>query len=438
MSWKDDAVRMRLDDGLSWSEITSRIMPKFPDKSEQQVRDMVRRDVRRSERYKQEAAKRSNQPKPPEPDYNAATGWKNGVFESDDLIAMCREDAKSPRRMLELHGLDPDKWEVVSCRNNLWHSQVHHSLQDEKGARTLLYQSRLTAKPKKPGGITFADIERYFAEKDFNAPPPIIPIQYDPDGEVLEIDIADLHSGLLAWCKETGADYDVHIARDAFMRVIADNIERCKGRRFRSIILALLGDLLHIDNDLQQTTKGTFQQADGRIGKIFDTTLDALIDAVLMLGEIAPVDVVYTSGNHDGTSGWMLIKSLQMAFRTDPNVNIDVEPNPQKVRLIGDSLIGFVHGDMPEKNLSGWLQVRARQMDKPIRFLEVHSGHRHSEKRKERIQTDDNEGLIVRTMPTITNASTWEHRSGYVARRSSVSFVWHEKAGLREMWYCNM
>ena len=173
-------------------------------------------------------------------------------------------------------------------------------------------------------------------------------------------------------------------------------LARCEGRRYKRIMLALLGDLLHVDNDLQQTTKGTFQQTDGRMARVFTKTLDALIEVVDWLGTVAPVDVIYTRGNHDATVGWMLIKALEQTYRRDDNVNIDVSPDPQKHRLIGNVLIGFVHGDMPPKNLSGWLQVRARQMDTPIKYIEVHSGHLHAQKVREIVQTQDADGVVAR------------------------------------------
>lgn len=419
--WKNDVIRLR-SEGISYNDIIDQYREKFPGKTDEQLRSKFSKAV---SLYN---AKKDT----PSSNFKEGDTWANGQLNRDRLIEICETDNITPELILTLHHLPPSEWEVITYRNNFWHAQK------KGGVRMIMYQSRLTVKPVY-GRVTFEDVEAYFKDKVYPAPPTITMDSYDQSGETLEIDIADLHSGLLAWCRETGEDYDIHIVKDRFMRVITDNIERCQGRQFKQIIVALLGDLLHVDNDLQQTTKGTFQQVDGRTKKVFEVTLDMLIDAVLMLGKIAPVDVVYTSGNHDANSGWMLIKSLQMAFLKDSNVHVDIEPDPQKDRLIGQALIGFVHGDMPEKNLAGWLQVRARNMLVKIRFMEVHCGHRHAQKVKEIVQTTDNEGVVVRTMPTLTSASKWEHGQGYSgATCTSMSFVWHDKNGLREMWYCNM
>jgi hypothetical protein len=423
--WKAEAKRLYFDERKTWGEIIARLQHRFPGLNANQVRDKIRDPIRRDPRYK---AQRQI-----EPEYRESNGWKNGQYESDRLIEICETDEITPELILRLHGLKPELWEVVSYRNNYWHSQA------KGGKRLVMYQSRLTAKPKADG-VTFADVERWFAQKRFDAiKPPTIPARYDPDGETLEITIPDLHSGLRSWAPETGASYDVDIALDRFKAAIRDILARCEGRRFKCVMLALLGDLLHADNDLQTTTKGTFQQTDGRMARVFTKTLDALIEVVDWLGAVAPVDVVYTRGNHDATTGWMLIKALEQTYRRDDNVSVDVSPDPQKHRLIGNVLIGFVHGDMPPKNLAGWLQVRARQMATPIKYIEVHSGDKHAQKVRERIQTDDAEGVVIRTMPTICLASTWEHQQGYDgAVKTVVSFVWSDTKGLREMWYSNM
>lgn len=435
--WKADVLRMRFDESRTWGYIIEHMQDRFPGKNASQIRDIIRDVVRRDPRYKTGEAPK-DEPKPGKT-FIPKSRWKDGVYERERLIEMNDEDDKSPRRMLELHGLNPDEWDVIECVNEYWNAQVHHTQVAVRGPKLEMRLSKMRAKPKCKA-VTFEDVKRFFDETELTtAKPPVIPMRFDPDGETLEIDIADLHSGLYAWGAETGENYDVNIARERFFNAIRDILARCDGRKFKRIILALLGDLLHTDNDAQTTTKGTFQQVDGRMPRVFTKTLEMLIEAIDWLGAIAPVDVVYTRGNHDSTTGWMLIKSVEQAYRNDPNVTVDVSPDPQKHRLIGNALIGFVHGDMPPKNLAGWLQVRARQMGKPIRFMEVHSGDKHALKTRERVQTEDLEGVIIRTMPTICTSSTWEHHEGYDgATRTVVSFVWHDESGLREMWYSNM
>ncbi len=394
----------------------------FPDCTCADVREnKVRNYIRDLPEYDEKNGKTSVQ-------YN-----QDGSVVSTKFLTLQQGDNLTPDELLRIHGFDVDKWQVIDCINNFWNSQL------TGGILQVSYQSKLRAKPKKEQ-ITFKDVDRYLESKQFQYDKPLTePLQYDPSGEVLEIDLPDLHSGLLSWRIETGADYDIHIAKDHFFKCVHDVIDRCEGHKFKKIIFVTLGDLLHFDNDKQETTKGTFQQADGRVSKIFDATLDMLIDGITLLGGIAPVEVVYIAGNHDRVLGYTLMKSVEMAFRKDSNITFDTTPDPQKHRLIGVNLIGWTHGDMPKKNMGGWLQQTARQEYGLSKFAEVHAGHFHSQSVKELKQTEEDAGVVVRYLPTICNASYWEHQQGYSQGAKAVmSFVWNEQAGLRSMWYSNI
>lgn len=429
LDWKKEAEKLRFDEGKSWSEVSRELKHNFPDLTLIQVQDKVRRYIRSTPRYKEEINVNREQ--------SAIEYKSDGSIISQKFITIRDGEDMSPDFLLEAHGLSITDWEVISYKNNFWNTQV------KGGAKQISYQSKLTAKPTKQK-ITETDIDNYFNTKQFKYDKPLTKaIQYDIKGEVLEICIPDLHNGLLAWRMETGNDYDIKIAKDYFFKCIYDIINRCKHRKFKKIYFVTLGDLLHFDNDEQRTTKGTFQQADGRLSKIFDATLDMLIDAITLLGDIAPVEVIYLSGNHDRLLGYTVLKGVEKAFRFDKNITFDTTQNPQKFRLIGINLIGWTHGDMPTKNMANWLQHRAKVEYGKSKFAEVHAGHIHSTKtveaKRDFIQTEDVGGIVIRYLPTICNSSYWEHQQGYAnAGKILMSFIWNEKTGLREMWYSNI
>ena len=352
---------------------------------------------------------------------------ENGEMVFEGIIELLSGEQITPDIVMKAHNLNPDEWKVISFTSNAWQSQV------KGGRKIVLWQSKITVKPVNTTEITFADIDRYFATKDLTVP--IIPMTdyYDPKGEVLEICIPDLHAGLLSWRYETGEDYDLNITKKRFFKAISDIVARCKDASFSKILLVTLGDLLHTDNDNQTTTKGTFQQVDGRLAKIFDYTLDMMIDAIKILSEIAPVEVIYLCGNHDRVLGYTLIKAAEKAFGGDERVTFDVAPNPQKYRLLGNTLIGWTHGDMSKKNMHGWLQDRARKEFGKSRYAEIHSGHLHSE------QVYEAAGITIRHMPNLAAASYWEHQQGYPhTTKTVVCYRWHLKKGLRSIWYNNI
>lgn len=419
--WKQKALTMKVDEGKSWMEVYAA----FPDISQSTLRHWITRQTK----YK--AQKRNQQAE----DFNRSSieYKQDGSIISEKFITIRDADDITPEFILEAHGLNPALWEVVSYKNNLWNTQV------EGGAKQISYQSKLTAKPKVDA-FDLSYIDNYLETKQFKYSKPLTnPLQYDINGEILEICLPDLHSGLLAWRKETGEDYDVHIAKDHFFKCLYDILDRCTGRKFKQIIFVTLGDVMHFDNDNQTTTKGTFQQADGRLAKIFDATLDMLIDGITLLGAMAPVEVVYLCGNHDRVMGYALLKAVEKAFRNDDNIIFDTEPNPQKHKLVGNILLGWTHGDMPNKNMGGWLQQSARKEYGQSLFAEVHAGHFHSQKVNEYKQTYEDSGVVVRFLPTICNASYWEHQQGYNSpTKALMCFVWNDTTGLREMWYSNI
>lgn len=51
MDWKAEAERLKFDEGISWTELASRMAPFFSDLSETQVLEKVRRKLRDSNRY---------------------------------------------------------------------------------------------------------------------------------------------------------------------------------------------------------------------------------------------------------------------------------------------------------------------------------------------------------------------------------------------------
>lgn len=425
--WRETVERVRLVEKGSWRDAGKAIAEYFPDLDLSQLINKARWSMGETKRTKKRENVEKCETAGEVVSKQKVTYKENGEMIFEGLVSLLSGQAITPEIVMTAHNLKPDEWTVVSFTTNAWESQV------KGGDKIVLWQSKITVRPRATTEITFEDIDRYFEKKDLTAPVPTIKSNYDKTGEILEICIPDLHSGLLAWKNETGEDYNLDIARERFLTVIADIVDRCRNYSFSKILFITLGDLLHTDNDAQTTTKGTFQQVDGRLAKIFDHTLDMVIDAIRMLSEIAPVDVIYVCGNHDRVVGYTLAKATEKAFTGNDSVTFDVSPNPQKFRLLGEVLVGWTHGDMPKKNMRSWLQDRARKEFGQSKFAEIHSGHIHSES----VQTES--GVIVRYMPNLASSSFWEHQQGFPhTPKTVICYRWHVKKGLRSIWYNNI
>ena len=95
----------------------------------------------------------------------------------------------------------------------------------------------------------------------------------------------------------------------------------------------------------------------------------------------------------------------------------------------GNNLIGFIHGDMNPKRLNQWLYSEARQCISDSSSIEIHCGHLHSE------QVVEDNGVIVRHLPTTCGVSPWEHQQGFHAKRRLTAFVWNAVNGLKQILY---
>ena len=345
--------------------------------------------------------------------------WEKGVLTFEDAQEISKGENITAEEIMLRNGLDVDEWEVVSFTKNVWQQQ------GQDGEVVDLCQSKLTVKPRKFVGLTEKDVEELFEHKF--KPMEFKPIKYNIDGEILQIDVADAHVGLLAWRYESGADYDLHICCERFLAGINDIVERSRGRKFKKIYLCTLGDVLHVDNMASTTTKGTVQQSDGRITKIVEFAYDMMNTALLKLRELnAPIEYVYLCGNHDTVVGFCLVKWLE---GTNPDITFDTLPNPQKAIHFGSCLIGLTHGDMPKYNKGQWLFNDYRKEFGESNFVEEHSGHIHTEEAKKY------NGVMVRSVLAQCGNSYWEHQQGYRSQRGIQCFVWNEDKGLRETWY---
>lgn len=357
------------------------------------------------------------------------TNYVTNITTSDRVISINSFNINNQDELLKAHGFNPKEFFLVSAKNSKWE-------QGRKDDNKTLYSSKITVKPIiETPEITFEDVDNYF--KNYKGSPglKIHPTNYDENGDFLEVCVQDLHIGLLSYGKETGEDYNVEIAKEYLNNTISDVVERCKNRKFKRILFVSLGDILHVDNQQNTTTKGTRQDVDTRVTKMFDEALNLMINCVKTLGEIAPVEVINTVGNHSQTLDYCLFKALECAYKNDENVKFFISPNPRKWNRYGNVLIGWAHGDMKAKNVTEWIQSEASKDWGLTKYRECHMGHLHSTQTLQKIE-DSMSGLIVRYLPTLCASSAWEHHEGYSKHpKTLISFVWNEDKGLREMWY---
>lgn len=351
---------------------------------------------------------------------NTVSVSSTGEIDSEKKLPLTEEMLKDSKYLIEAHGFNPDEFEIVNAKSSFW---------GKVGGKDY-FASKISIRPKTET-LTIEFLEKWFDEKHTNNyKKPISCTQYDRDGEFLEIDLPDLHIGLKSTKSDTLEDYDIAEARRRFLTAIADILDRCNGRKFSTIYLCPLGDLIHFDNANGTTTKGTLQNCDARFADVFNAAVDVVMEAIDMLCTIAPVELMYVAGNHDKVLGYAVIQCIKKAYRWCDNVTVNATPTSRKIIKRGNVLVGLVHGDMNKNNMAEWIQSDFRKEFGDSKFCEIHSGHYHSQ------QTIEKSGLIIRSLPALCSSSPWEYDSGFnKSLKTLVSFVWHEDRGLRDMWF---
>lgn len=413
--WQSKAEHLRFDQRKSWTEIAIELQEYFPNVRIDKIKQKVRDYIRTTEQYRAEHSE--------EETYKETTQLKaDGSFFSDKLIEIHAGEHLTPELLKAKHNLVPEEWEVVSYTNNLWHSQ-------KKGGSLLtMYQSKLTVKPKT--GLSYKAIDEHFSALDRTAKPLDIVYQKHENGLDVEVNIADLHLGKLCWHGDTGNNFDYKIARDTFYRIVNEIAGELQGKPIDRILFVWANDFFNSDTISKTTTAGTPQDTDIRWQKLFDVGVEMLVTAILTLVKIAPVTTFYTRSNHDETTCYHALKYLEAFFKSQKEVTINTSPMARKYYLLGNTLVGFAHGDKENpKKLAGIMPVEVPEQWAKARYREFHTAHLHSEHAIEEIN-----GVIVRRISSPTATDTYHYENGYVgAVRKAQTFIYDKTRGLRQI-----
>lgn len=417
MDWVKEAERLKFDEGKSWGQVARLMWKYFPDLTEHQVFNKVRDKLRQSPRYKPI--------EPEEKEYKCSVEYKSdGTLVYDKIIEVCENEDMTPEFMLKAHGLDPCKWDIISYRNNYWHSQIRG------GKRLVMYQSKITVRPKV---MTFSPDWVKEAIKELGLPSPLIKRRvYKSSGKTLEVNIADAHINKLSCIDETGEEYSLDIGIKNLFKIVETAIQRTEYYDIKKIIFPFGQDIANIDNLFNTTTKGTPQDVDKKFHVMYKQLLKAVIQIVHGLSEIAPVEVIYVGGNHDRFVSFTMAEAMYWHFINNDNVEVDSVFNRRKYRLVGKSLIGFGHGEEERKRIYYCMQNDVPHLWGQAIYREFHLSHLHHEK-----LIDEENGTIFRWLSSPSTKDAHLYNSGYVgAQRKAQCFIWDDDYGLEAIYNC--
>jgi len=323
--------------------------------------------------------------------------------------------------------VDTEQWKVENFVVNKW--EVGAKDADGNIAVEPLYQVKAWFKPKLLLRTVRAEIDSMIAAaKGWMPKMPYLPRPLAPQETLLVLSLCDAHFGKMCWHEETGgANYDLKIARETYLAAVEALVEKTRSAGTVSKILYIIGnDLLNADNHEGSTTKGTRQDMDGRYPKVFRAARETVVESIERLSGIADVHVAMIAGNHDYQSAFCLGDSLSSWFRNCVGVHIDNSANPTKYFVWGVNLFGMMHGD--KQKLADLPLRMAREMPEAwsrCSNYEWLTGHLHKE------VTQDIQGVLVRTLPSLCPPDAWHSAAGYSSsNRRAVALVYDFKDGL--------
>lgn len=234
-------------------------------------------------------------------------------------------------------------------------------------------------------------------------------IKNTPDNRLSVYPVADLHLGMLAWHKETGADYDSKIASDRLLRMIKSLAN--SGEKTKGALLVVLGDFFHADNSKGVTTRGNNPlDVDTRWANVVQTGLSCAIGVIdELLESHETVDVEWLAGNHDDHTSMLLSAAVSAWYRTEERVRVSQEQSMFRYYKFGKNLIGMTHGHtVKSSNDLESIMAHDRSEDwGATRHRYWYTGHIHHVTRHER------RGCTVETFGSLAGLDAWSASMGY-------------------------
>ncbi len=353
-----------------------------------------------------------------------------------ELDCRGKEIIKTAEQMIKAAEVDLNFWKLEREVVNKW--DVTMKLDDGSIKTAQNFQVKLWLSKKQEAVQTFNAVQVF---KELLAEIPTRPEDRTlitsrenfvrGEKNLLEINIFDLHIGKLCWAGETGENYDVKIAARRFLQALQQLLKRAESFHYERILFPIGNDFFNVDTMLNTTTEGTPQDEDVRWQKTFKLGVELLVKGIDLMREHAPVDIVIIPGNHDFTRSFYLGESLSAWYRNDEGITVDTHASPRKYYKYGEVLLGLTHGNNEkEAALPQIMAVENRKQWAESTFHEWHLGHFHKKKTVKYQVLDENLGVTVRYLSSLTGKDAWHHKKGYVGtNKAAEAFLWNYSDG---------
>lgn len=336
----------------------------------------------------------------------------NGKIRAEKLIHL-NIDNINEKDILSEFNLDIKEWQIEKLNYSLWDSP-----NKERGSIPL-YSVKCQFKKRDKLDYDVEElknvIDSCFDKVDFSRP---ILNKRDNIENMILIDIADLH------LNKFSDDYDMEMARTRFNNAIDTFLNETSAEE---CIFVIGEDYFNIDTINKTTTKGTPQDTEVDVYKMFDFGLKLMIETLHTLSVFFDkVNVILIQGNHDKLLSYMLVKALEHYNFEKGNIVFNSEIKSRKYIEYGNSLIGLGHLDTENKKQKQFLmQNEVKEMYGKSKYNYFISGHLHN------YSVEEVGGIQYIRLPSLSGSDNWHNEMGYITQtKSAIAIEFNKDRGM--------
>ena len=333
---------------------------------------------------------------------------EKGILES---TLVCDYEPKDDIELAILHKIDLNKYIIT----NYWSKLLPNGK----------FTSSVFSKRKGPKDYTAEDFVKFLENYKPNNIE-ISPIDHTKGKDYvdIEISISDYHLA------KRHVDDDNNPVERAYryFNVAQSLIKKVTSvYNINTIVFPISNDFFHTDNYHNQTTNGTPQDIILDYSSEYELGFSILVDTINMLRFYSSyVDVVLVQGNHDRTKSFYLAHALEVYFKRETDVRFDREHSVVKGKTLGDTFIGWHHGNCKVEDLP-LLFATHPEYSKAFgdaKYREVHTGDKHHYMAKEV------KGVRIQQMPSLSGTDRWHLDNNYVhSVRAALVLVYDKHKG---------
>ena len=346
----------------------------------------------------------------------------DGSRSSEKILALSESDLTDKEALLEAHGFNPVNYKLVSAKSSKWQQG------DGKGGTKDLYSSKITVAPIS-NGLDFEDIKKHFENFKGNVK---VQEEKHTGRKVVAFGHFDAHIGRCGEKDEVGVDYNLGIAHKYMLQTTLQLIHSLNVNDLDHFIYIIGQDYFNSSFTGYTTSQDHMQDNCTTFNTIFKKGTEYIIESINLLSSVAPVEVVFVSGNHSRYEEFALACVLEAYYRSDDNVTVDSNSYPRKYIQFGTTCIGITHGSDEKDRIYGLMATEVPQMwadTKQHIWLTGHIHHRTLSMREDH-------GVAVFSLSAMCNPDRWTVKSGFIgATAGCQAFVFDFNQGLTDIKY---